>query len=182
MGYMIEGGGSKTMEKTKSWIKNYPDDTKRLLSLLTDTIVDYLEMQVKSGAQMLQIFESSAGYLTKDEFLEIAMPYLKEIRIKLHERLQNQSISLIPMTLFAKDAGHSLAEQAKLGYDVLSIDWTVDPIEARKQVGPNITLQGNLDPQDMYKSPVKQIDREKKIFSSHILKLKKKKISSFIFK
>lgn len=29
----------------------------------------------------------------------------------------------------------------------------MDPLDARKQVGPNITLQGNLDPQDMYKTP-----------------------------
>lgn len=56
-------------------------------------------------------------------------------------------------TLFAKGAGHSLAEQSKLGYEVIGVDWTVDPLDARKQVGPNITLQGNLDPQDMYKTP-----------------------------
>lgn len=56
-------------------------------------------------------------------------------------------------TLFAKGAGHSLKEQSELGYDVIGLDWTVDPIEARNLVGPNITLQGNLDPQDMYRNP-----------------------------
>lgn len=46
MGYMIEGGGSKTMSKAKSWLTDYPADSKKLLNILTDTIVDYFEMQV----------------------------------------------------------------------------------------------------------------------------------------
>lgn len=49
MGYMIEGGGSKTMSKAKLWLNEYPEDSKRLLELLTNVIVDYFEMQVKFG-------------------------------------------------------------------------------------------------------------------------------------
>ncbi|XP_055854731.1 uroporphyrinogen decarboxylase [Episyrphus balteatus] len=153
MGYMIEGGGSKTMSKAKSWLENHPEDSKKLLSMLTNGIVDYLEMQVKAGAQMLQVFESSAEHLPKETFLDIAVPYIKQIRDDLVERLDSQGIPIVPMVLFAKGAGHSLKEQSKLGYDVIGLDWTVDPIEARKEVGPNITLQGNLWPEDMYKTP-----------------------------
>lgn len=152
MGYMIEGGGSKTMSKAKSWLADHLDESRVLLSLLTNVTVDYLEMQVKAGAQLLQIFESSAEHLSKEQFITIAMPYLKEIRVKLHEKLNKQGIELVPMTLFAKGAMHSLAEMADLGYDVLGLDWTIDPLEARKAAGPNITLQGNLDPQDLYKT------------------------------
>ncbi|XP_005187707.1 uroporphyrinogen decarboxylase [Musca domestica] len=153
MGYMIEGGGSKTMSKAKAWLKDYTDDSKKLLDMLASSIVDYLEMQVKAGAQMVQVFESSAEHLSKEEFLTWCAPYLKDIASKLKQRLSEQNIPLVPMTIFAKGAGHSLAEQATFGYDVISLDWTVDPEEARKQVGPNITLQGNLDPQDLYKTP-----------------------------
>lgn len=46
MGYMIEGGGSKTMSKAKYWLENYADDSKKLLDILTSVIVDYFEMQV----------------------------------------------------------------------------------------------------------------------------------------
>lgn len=60
-------------------------------------------------------------------------------------------------TVFAKGGGHSLDVQAKLGYETLGLDWTVDPTEARKIVGDNITLQGNLDPQDLYKTPVRML-------------------------
>ncbi|CAO1392203.1 unnamed protein product [Diamesa tonsa] len=152
MGYMIEGGGSKTMSKAKAWLTDSPKESKELLTLLTTVIVDYLEMQVKAGAQMLQVFESSAEHLSKEQFNEIAMPYLKDIRVKLHEKLNKQGIPLVPMTIFAKGAMHSLPEQVELGYDVISLDWTIDPLDARKLVGPNVTLQGNLDPQDLYKT------------------------------
>lgn len=47
MGYMIEGGGSKTMSKAKAWLTNYPDESKKLLEMLATVIVDYFEMQVK---------------------------------------------------------------------------------------------------------------------------------------
>lgn len=47
MGYMIEGGGSQTMSKTKEWLAKYPQDVHKLLALLTRVIIDYLLMQVK---------------------------------------------------------------------------------------------------------------------------------------
>lgn len=100
MGYMIEGGGSKTMSKAKAWLTKYPEDTKFLLNLLTDVIVDYLEMQVKAGAQMLQIFESSAEHLSKEEFLIWAAPYLRRIRNDLVNRLNCSAIPLVPLVNF----------------------------------------------------------------------------------
>lgn len=153
MGYMIEGGGSKTMSKAKAWLSDHPEDAKKLLSTLTATIVDYLEMQVKSGAQMLQVFESSAEHLSKEQFLNTSVPYLKLIRDNLHDRLKGQSIEPVPMVVFAKGGMHSLEELSRLGYEVIGIDYSIDAAEVRQRVGPNVTVQGNLDPQDMYKPP-----------------------------
>lgn len=152
MGYMIEGGGSKTMEKSRNWLKNHSEESRKLLNLLTNVIVDYLVMQIKSGAQIVQVFESSAEYISKEEFLEFSLPYLKDIRVKLLEKLKTQGIDAVPMVVFGKGAMHSLPEMSELGYEIVGLDWTIDPIEARKLVGPNVTLQGNLDPQDLYKS------------------------------
>ncbi|KAM3968344.1 uroporphyrinogen decarboxylase [Aphomia sociella] len=153
MGYMIEGGGSKTMSKTKEWLEKYPKDVHKLLSLLTRVIIDYLVMQVDSGAQLLQVFESSADHLTREQFAEVSATYLKNIRHGVRTKLDEMKLKQVPMTLFAKGAGHSLDIQAQFGYETLGLDWTVDPVEARKIVGDNITLQGNLDPQDLYKTP-----------------------------
>lgn len=160
MGYMIEGGGSKTMTKAKQWLTDHSKETHELLVLLTDVIVDYFEMQVKAGAQMLQVFESSADYISKEQFAEVSLPYVRQIRDRLRERLHRNSIEPVPMVIFAKGGGHSLAEQSQLGYEVIGLDWSVDPIEARQQVGPNVTLQGNLHPEDLYKPAVSRLNSD----------------------
>ncbi|KAF9800172.1 hypothetical protein SFRURICE_002858 [Spodoptera frugiperda] len=153
MGYMIEGGGSKTMSKTKEWLEKYPKDVHKLLSLLTRVIIDYLIMQVESGAQLLQVFESSADHLNRDQFVEFSAPYLKDIRSGVKNKIDAKKLEQVPMTVFAKGGGPYLDVQTGLGYETVGLDWTVDPEEARKIVGDNITLQGNLDPQDLYKTP-----------------------------
>lgn len=103
---------------------------------------------------MLQVFESSADYITKEQFALVSLPYCKQIRDKLHARLADQGLDPVPMVIYAKGGGHSLKEQSELGYEIVGLDWNVDPTEARTIVGPNITLQGNLDPQDLYKTQV----------------------------
>lgn len=54
MAYMIEGGGSKTLTKAKTWLFKYPEESKALLQRITDVCVDYLVGQVKAGAQVSQ--------------------------------------------------------------------------------------------------------------------------------
>ena len=50
--YMIEGGGSKTFQKAKTWIFKYPEESKALLLRIADVCVDFLVGQVKAGAQV----------------------------------------------------------------------------------------------------------------------------------
>jgi uroporphyrinogen decarboxylase len=50
--YMIEGGGSKTLQKVKAWIFKYPEESKTLLLRIADVCVDFLVGQVKAGAQV----------------------------------------------------------------------------------------------------------------------------------
>lgn len=56
--YMIEGGGSKTFQKAKTWLFKYPEESKALLMRIADICVEYLVGQVKAGAQVGQ-FKSS---------------------------------------------------------------------------------------------------------------------------
>ncbi|KAJ8913192.1 hypothetical protein NQ315_009029 [Exocentrus adspersus] len=150
MGYMIEGGGSKTLSKAKKWLYAHPNESHRLLSLLTDVIIDYLIMQIEAGAQLIQVFDSSAEYLNKRLYEIFCLPYLKKIAqaLKIHLKESNQDVILV---LFAKGAHFCLEEQADLGYDVLGIDWTVEPKLVRSVLkNKNITIQGNLDPCALY--------------------------------
>ena len=52
LAYMIEGGGSKTLTKAKSWLYKYPKESKDLLQRITDISIDFLSEQIIAGAQV----------------------------------------------------------------------------------------------------------------------------------
>ncbi len=56
----------------------------------------------------------------------------------------------VPMVVFAKGAHASLDVLSSIGYDVVSLDWTIDPTEARAATKGRVTLQGNADPCILY--------------------------------
>ena len=161
MSYMIQGGGSSTMTKARRWLYKYPKDSHTLLQLITNVIVDYLVMQVEAGAQLLQVFESHSDFLNDELFENYSFKYLKQISEKVRQKLKEKNISEVPMIAFPKGATmNSLEMLAKSkAYEVLGIDWTVDPIEARKKLGSDITLQGNLDPCALYASEEEIMNR-----------------------
>lgn len=150
MAYMIEGKGSKTMSNAKGWLYKHPEASHKLLKIITDATVSYLVGQAKAGAQLLQVFESHAEHLGPNLFQEFSLPYLKQICDEVKERVLKLGLKDIPMTVFPKGGHYALKDLAALKYEVIGIDWTVDPVLARKIVGPNKTLQGNLDPCALY--------------------------------
>ena len=74
--YMIEGQGSKTFSKAKGFLYKYPELSHRLLEMITTTTIEYLKGQISAGADMVQIFDSWAGILTKDQYNEFGMKYV----------------------------------------------------------------------------------------------------------
>lgn len=153
MAYMVEGRGSKTFAKVKKWLYQNPRESHDLLAILTNAIVTFLVSQVRAGAQMLQLFESNAGFLGPQQFSEFCLPYLADISKRVRAGLEAEGLEPVPMTLFAKDGHYALeqlCDKATLGYDVISIDWTIEPGRARAIAADRVTLQGNLDPCALY--------------------------------
>ncbi|KAJ3569347.1 hypothetical protein NP233_g5110 [Leucocoprinus birnbaumii] len=149
--YMIEGGGSKGFQKAKTWIFRYPEESKALLLRIADVCVDFLVGQVKAGAQLLQVFDSWASELSPHDFKLFTFPTLQRIAEGVRSRLVAEKLPVVPMTCFAKGANHSLGLLAEHGgYDVLGLDWCIEPAEARRIVGDKVTLQGNMDPILLY--------------------------------
>mmetsp|Transcript_16922 Transcript_16922/g.30353 ORF Transcript_16922/g.30353 Transcript_16922/m.30353 type:complete len:373 (-) Transcript_16922:341-1459(-) len=141
MAYMVEGKGSQNFLKAKEWLYNYPEASHRLLSLLTDVLIEFLFGQIASGAQVVQVFESHAGVLSPDDFYEFCYPYLVKIAKALKERVAT------PLIIFAKGAHYALEDMFKTPYDVISLDWTADrkrAVALANQYGK--AIQGNLDP------------------------------------
>lgn len=134
----------------KMWLYTWPSETHRVLQALADIIVDYLVGKVLAGAQLLQVFESNAGDLTPEHFEEFSVPYLAQISTRVKAALEKiGTVPVVPMTVFAKGANHEGALESltkKTRYDVISIDWNLQPSVARRRVdGSRISLQGNLD-------------------------------------
>jgi uroporphyrinogen decarboxylase len=93
------------------------------------------------------VFDSWASELSPYDFETFSYPSLVHISKNVRSQLEAENIAVAPMTLFAKGANHSLSLLAeKAGYDVLGLDWHIEPADARKAVGDKVTLQGNLDP------------------------------------
>ena len=148
--YMVEGGSSKAFAKTKNMIYADPQTAHLLLDKLADAIIDYLNAQIESGAQAVQIFDTWGGVLAPEMFREFSLAYLAKIVNGLHRTYDG---STIPVVLFCKGCNSHLEELADTGCDGLGVDWTITLAEARARVGDRVSLQGNLDPAIMLSNP-----------------------------
>lgn len=148
--YMIEGGSSKTFGKAKKLIYQEPETAHLLLSKLADTVTDYLNAQIESGAQGVQIFDTWGGALSFDAYREFSLRYMQQIVAGLKREHDGRKI---PVILFSKGCNTQLEALADSGCDALGVDWTITLSEARKRVGNRVALQGNLDPSILLAGP-----------------------------
>jgi uroporphyrinogen decarboxylase len=148
--YMIEGSGSKTFSNARKMLYTDPWLSHRLLQKITNATIAYLQAQVQAGANVIQIFDSWAGVLPPAYYHEFSHNYIAQIC---------QAVSpMAPITVFAKGAHFGLRDFSELPCQTIGLDWNMDPKEVRKIVGPDKTLQGNLDPCALYGS-VSDIER-----------------------
>lgn len=138
--YMIEGSGSKTFSKARRFLYEQPSLAHTLMQKITDATIEYLNAQVKAGADLIQVFDSWAGVLTREQYQTFAIPYLQQIC---------KQVKYVPLTIFAKGAFFALEDLASLPCQTLGLDWNMEPKLWRK-VAPDKTLQGNLDPCVLY--------------------------------
>lgn len=148
--YMLEGGSSKNFSKAKRLLYEQPQAAHLLLGKLSDTIVEYLNAQIDSGAQAVQIFDTWGGALSADCFRRFSLPYLESIIARLHRQHDGQRV---PVILFCKGCNTQLEALADTGCDALGADWTITLEEARARVGDRVALQGNMDPAVLLAGP-----------------------------
>jgi uroporphyrinogen decarboxylase len=139
--YMVEGSGSKTFSKARRMLYSEPEMAHSLLEKITEATVEYLQMQARSGADIVQVFDSWAGVLDRSSYASFAIPYLQRIC---------RAVSDVPVIVFSKGAYFAREELAGLDCDVLGLDWSMPVEEFRGAVGRHKTLQGNLDPCVLY--------------------------------
>lgn len=148
--YMIEGKGSKTWDKAKQFAYTEPTLAHNLLQKITNITIEYLALQLQSGADCVQVFDSWAGALSPGDFTTFAQPYL----IQIADALKDKG----PVILFPKGTWYALENLSRSSAAAIGLDWTVAPRQARKLTNNNITLQGNFDPAKLL-APIPQIKK-----------------------
>ena len=141
LAYMIEGQGSKTFSKAKSFLYREPKLAHVLLNKITDTTIKYLKFQILAGADLIQIFDSWAGILSPDFYNEFGLKYIKIICNAIDE---------VPTTNFCKGAYFALEQMKDLNCNTIGLDWTINIDNALQIFNNTKTLQGNLDPCVLY--------------------------------
>ena len=122
------------------------DALKLLLEKISNMVIDYSKEQIISGAEVIQLFDTWAGILDEDAFVGLIIPYLKKIISAI--RSKN-----IPIIYFSMGTSNWLPHLKFIGADVISIDWRTSLSNARKLLGGDTAIQGNLDPMALYCSP-----------------------------
>lgn len=160
--YMVEGGSSKAFTKIKKLAFAEPKTLHLLLDKLADSVILYLNAQIRAGAQSVMVFDTWGGVLSGRDYKEFSLQYMEKIVSGLLRENDGRSV---PVTLFTKNGGQWLEEIAATGCDAVGLDWTVDIAEARKRVGDKVALQGNMDPSMLY-APAPRIEQEVKTILS----------------
>ncbi len=157
--YMVEGGGSRDFALVKKLIFDEPQAAHRLLGALAQAVLDYLNAQIRAGAQAIMVFDTWGGVLTPHDFEEFSLRYMRRI-VEGLERTHDDG--RIPVTLFTKGGGQWLEKIADTGCDAVGLDWMTSMGSARRRVGSRVALQGNMDPAMLRASPARicaEVDR-----------------------
>ncbi|MDQ8047022.1 MAG: uroporphyrinogen decarboxylase [Patulibacter sp.] len=137
--YLVEGGPSKQQSLTKAMMLADPALFDALLRRLSAIAVASLRTQVDAGAQVVQVFDSWIGTLSRSQYERFVLPVMQDLFTELAELG-------VPRTIFGVGTGHLLDLLAQTGADCVGIDWRIDLRDARKLVPDGKALQGNLDP------------------------------------
>ena len=139
--YMVEGKGSKTFSESRKLLYTDPVLAHELLGRITDFTIEYMKEQQRAGVDALQLFDSWAGILGREQYETFGLSYIRKIA---------QAFEGFPFTVFSKGAIASLPDISEIPCTTIGLDWNMDIRETRQLVGKNKTLQGNLDPCLLY--------------------------------
>lgn len=148
--YMVEGGSSKAFTKLKKMMYCEPQTLHLLLDKLANSVILYLNAQIKAGAQSVMVFDTWGGVMTGRDYREFSLHYMHKIVDGL---LRENEGRRVPVTLFTKGGDQWLEAMAATGCDALGLDWTSDIADVRRRIGDKVALQGNMDPSMLYAPP-----------------------------
>ncbi len=140
--YMVEGGGSKDYQRTKSFAYQDPEGFGQLIDILVKMTARYLIKQIEAGAEAVQLFDSWASALDADQFEKWVVEPNRRI-VELIRKIHTD----VPIIGFPKGVGYGYLSYAqKTGVSALGLDSAVNLDWAADVLQDKVVLQGNLDP------------------------------------
>ncbi len=136
--YLVEGRSSREYPRTKALMYGEPETWHRLMDVLTEVVIRYLRGQVAAGADVVQLFDSWLGLLGPAEYAANVLPYTRRVFAAL--------AGLAPTIHFSTGTVGLLDQIATSGCGLVSVDWRLPLDAAWGRLGPNLGIQGNLDP------------------------------------
>jgi uroporphyrinogen decarboxylase len=136
--YIVEGGASKTFRHTKALMYRDPEAWRALMERLARNLAAYVNAQIAAGVQAVQIFDTWVGCLGPADYRQYAQPYTR--------MLMNEITSGTPLIHFGTGTAELLEDMRAAGGDVIGLDWRVELDRAWARLGPDVGVQGNLDP------------------------------------
>ncbi|MCW8442839.1 uroporphyrinogen decarboxylase [Fluoribacter gormanii] len=139
--YMVEGRSSRDFKRILHLIYTENEAAHMLLNKLAVSVANYLIEQIKAGVNSVMLFDTWGGILTPENYQKFSLGYMQQIVQQIKATYPH-----IPVILFTKGGGQWLEKMLITGCDALGVDWTCDLGDARRRVGNQVALQGNLDP------------------------------------
>ena len=137
--YLIEGGPSRTYQKTKAMMYGAPQLWHALLARLAEITLTFLRTQVDAGVSAVQLFDSWAGALSEADYRTYVMPHSATV-------LRGLQDAGVPRIHFGVGTAVLLEAMGEAGADVVGVDWRTPLDVATRRIGPDRAVQGNLDP------------------------------------
>ena len=143
--YMIAGRGSKDQGAAHALKATDRATFQALIDAITAATIEYLSMQVLAGAEVIKLFDSWAGSLKGQDFIDFALTPTKQIIHALKARHHG-----LPIIAFPREAGQGYVGIAKAtGADCVALDNSVSPEWGAANVQVDGCVQGNLAPEHM---------------------------------
>jgi len=141
--YLVEGGPSKSHERTKALMYGEPALWEALCEWLVEVTTTFLTVQAQAGASALQLFDSWAGALSEADYRASVQPHSAAV-FRAVEPLG------VPRIHFGIHTGELLAAMGEAGAEVVGVDWRLRLDEGARRIGPGRAVQGNLDPAALF--------------------------------
>ena len=136
--FMMEGASVPKYSRALQLFREDPKTYYALAEKLTAAVTLYLQMQIATGIDALQIFDSHGGHLASAEFQEASGRWMKDIIANLGGK--------VPVIQFSLGTHGNWPDLIGTGANVIGVDWQTSMAEARKLIPENLGMQGNLAP------------------------------------